>query len=123
MLDFRISWAMNMDTCGDALILGTKGGLRIPSTECWNGEFRTPLTVYKNVAGKPVSYQIPLQSNGEGPTANLFYKKIRSFVDAVKEGGEPTVPTSQGIINQAIIDGLCRSAELGHEVEIVIPEI
>ena len=40
-----------MDTCGDALILGTKGGLRIPSTECWNGEFDKPLTVYKTVAG------------------------------------------------------------------------
>ena len=37
VLDFRISWAMNMDTAGDTLILGTKAGLRIPSTECWNG--------------------------------------------------------------------------------------
>ena len=37
ILDFRIAWAMNMDTPGDTIILGTKGGLRIPSTECWNG--------------------------------------------------------------------------------------
>ena len=37
ILDFRISWAMHLDTPGDTIILGTKGGLRIPSTGCWNG--------------------------------------------------------------------------------------
>jgi predicted dehydrogenase len=46
ILDFRISWAMHMDTTGDALILGTKGGLRIPSTECWNGSIGGPLVIY-----------------------------------------------------------------------------
>lgn len=117
VLDFRISWAMNMDTAGDALILGTKGGLRIPSTECWNGEFDKPLTVYKTVAGKEISYEIPMDAK-----ADLFYKKVRSFVDAVKDGGEPTVPTSQAVYNQAIIDALIRSAEAGKEVTIEIPE-
>ena len=76
VLDFRISWAMHMDTLGDALILGTKGGLKIPSTECWNGYF-----------------------------------------------SKPTVPSSQALINQAIIDGIVKSNELGHEIEIEIPEI
>lgn len=119
ILDFRISWAMNMDTCGDALILGTKGGLRIPSTECWNGDFDKPLTVYRTVAGKATQYQIPLQQNSEP----LFYKKIRSFLDAIKEGKPAPVPTSQIIYNQAIIDGIVKSNELGREIEIEIPEI
>lgn len=118
VLDFRISWAMHMDTLGDALILGTKGGLKIPSTECWNGYFSKPMTVYKMVAGKQVSYELPVPKSD-----NFFEKKITSFVDAVKDGGKPTVPSSQALINQAIIDGIVKSNELGHEIEIEIPEI
>ena len=112
---------MNMDTCGDALILGTKGGLRIPSTACWNGEFDKPLTVYKTVAGDSmIQYEVPLISNKGG---SLFYKKLRAFVDAIKEGGKATVPSSEIVYNQAIIDGICKSAKLGHEVEITVPEV
>lgn len=118
ILDFRISWAMNMDTCGDALILGTKGGLRIPSTECWNGEFDKPLTIYKTLGTTTLQYEVPLL-----PTSDLFYKKLRSFVNAIKENGEATVPSSEILYNQAIIDGIVRSAKLGHEIEIEIPEV
>lgn len=119
ILDFRISWAMNMDTSGDALILGTKGGLRIPSTECWNGEFDKPLTIYKTVCGETIEYKVPLKP----ADSKLFYKKIRSFVDSIKDGGCATVPSSQIVINQAIIDSLVKSAELGREIKVEIPEI
>lgn len=118
ILDFRISWAMNMDTCGDALILGTKGGLRIPSTDCWNGEFDKPLTVYKTIGDQTLEYQVPMK-----PTSDLFAKKLRSFVDAIKNGGKATVPSSEIVYNQAVIDGIVRSAKLGHEVEIEIPQV
>ena len=118
MLDFRISWAMNMDTCGDALILGTKGGLRIPSTDCWNGEFHTPLKVYKTIGDQTLEYEVPMK-----PAADFFFKKMRSFIDAVKNGGKATVPSSQIVINQAIIDGIVKSAKLGKEIEIEIPEV
>ena len=120
ILDFRISWAMNMDTAGDALILGTKGGLRIPSTECWNGSIGGPLKIYHEVAGSQVCTEIPVQKN-DGPS--LFEKKVRAFIDACKNGGEAPIPSSQIVINQAILDGICKSAELGHEIEITIPEI
>ncbi len=119
ILDFRISWAEHIDTCGDAIILGTKGGLRIPSTECWNGEFNKPLTIYKQVAGRSVQYEVPLINNG----GNLFDKKLRAFIDSIKNGGKATVPSSQIVYNQAIIDGINKSAALGKEVEIVIPEV
>ncbi|MBQ8005169.1 MAG: Gfo/Idh/MocA family oxidoreductase, partial [Clostridia bacterium] len=59
ILDFRIAWAMNIDTPGDTIILGTKGGLRIPSTDCWNGSVGGPMTVYHEVAGSQVETQIP----------------------------------------------------------------
>lgn len=118
VLDFRISWAMHMNTCGDALILGTKGGLRIPSTECWNGEFDRPLIVYKTLGDQTVEYPVPLK-----PSGDLFYNKLRSFVDAIKNGGKATVPSSEIVINQAILDGLVRSAREGKEIEIVIPEV
>ncbi len=121
ILDFRISWAMHMDTCGDALILGTEGALRIPSTECWNGDFPTPLKVYKKVAGQEISYEVPRY---DGDTfGTMFMGKVRSFIDAVKSGGEAPVPTSQIVYNQAIIDGIVKSNELGREIAIEIPEI
>ncbi|MDR1638507.1 MAG: Gfo/Idh/MocA family oxidoreductase [Clostridiales bacterium] len=122
ILDFRISWAMNMDTSGDTLILGTEAGLRIPSTECWNGEAGGPLKIYKEVAGRQVEFEIPMFPSGDS-FGGLFYKKIRSFADAVKDGGESPVPASQIFYNQAIIDGIVKSAALGREIEIALPEI
>ena len=118
ILDFRISWAMNMDTCGDTLILGTKGGLRIPSMDCYNGDLPAPMKIYKTVAGKTVEFEIP-----KDDAPDLFYKKLRSFVDAIKEGGKATVPSSQIVINQAIIDGIVKSNAVGHELKIEIPEV
>ncbi len=119
ILDFRISWAMNLDTPGDTIILGTKAGLRIPSTECWNGSIGGPLKIYRTIAGSDVETIVPERDNNE----DNFYNKIRLFIDAVKEGGTAPVPSSQIIYNQAIIDGISRSAKCGREVTVEIPEI
>jgi len=118
ILDFRISWAMNMDTPGDTLILGTEGGLRIPSTECWNGTVGGPMKLYHEVCGEQTETEIPIiKTKGV-----LFEMKIRSFLDAIKNGTEAPVPSSEILYNQAIIDGIAKSAELGREIEIQIPE-
>ena len=119
ILDFRIAWAMNMDTPGDTIILGTKGGLRIPSTECWNGTVGGPMKIYHEVCGQQVCTEIPIINMKKG----LFDLKIRTFLDAVKNGTPAPVPSSQILYNQAIIDGIAKSAELGREIEIEIPEI
>ena len=119
ILDFRIAWYMHLDTPGDTIIMGTKGSLRIPSTDCWNGSFNKPMTIYHDVAGEPVETVIPLLP----ATPDLFDRKIRSFLNAVITGGEAPVPTSQIIYNQAILDGIQRSSDCGHEVEIEIPEV
>ncbi len=120
MLDFRIAWAMNVDTPGDTIILGTEGGLRIPSTDCWNGGF-DDLTLYKTIAGKNVETKIPVPKGGFD---DCFYLKCRKFLEATSDpNGKAPVPTSQIIYNQAILDGIVRSHNLGKEVEIEIPEL
>lgn len=122
ILDFRIAWAMHIDTPGDTIIMGTEGALRIPSTECWNGTVGGPMKLYRDVAGQQVEIEIPLLPEGDS-FGGLFYKKLRSFADAIKNGGEPPVPSSQILYNQAIIDGIVKSNKLGREIEIEIPEI
>lgn len=117
ILDFRISWAMHLDTPGDTVILGKEGALRIPSTDCWNGSVGGPMTLYHDVCGVRTQTEIPIL-----PSGDLFFEKVRSFVDAVKTGGTAPVPTSQILYNQAIIDGINKSARAGKEIDIVIPE-
>lgn len=121
ILDFRIAWAMHLDTPGDTIIMGTKGGLRIPSTDCWNGTVGGEMTLYHDLAGVQMEEKIPILKDNSGKT--LFYKKIRSFLDAIINGGSAPVPTSEILYNQAIIDGIMKSAELGREIEVKIPEI
>ena len=119
ILDFRISWAMHLDTPGDTVILGKKAALRIPSTECWNGTVGGAMKLYTDVAGLQTETEIPIiKSDGK-----LFDKKIRSFLDAIDSPEGAPVPSSQILYNQAIIDGICKSAQIGREIEIEIPEI
>ena len=119
VLDFRIAWAMNLDTPGDTIIMGTKGSLRIPSTECWNGTVGGAMKIYHEVAGAQVETEIPVLKQKVG----LFDLKIRTFLDACKNGTPAPVPSSEILYNQAILDGIARSAVAGKEVEIEIPEI
>ncbi|MBQ7923329.1 MAG: Gfo/Idh/MocA family oxidoreductase [Clostridia bacterium] len=114
ILDFRISWAMHADTPGDTIIFGTEGALRIPSTQCWNGSVGGAMTLYHDIAGVQFDTKIPLIESKE----YLWDKKIRSFLNAIEKGGPSPVPTSQILYNQAIIDGIVKSAECGHEVEV-----
>ncbi len=121
ILDFRIAWAMHLDSPGDTIFMGTKGSLRVPATECWNGmDFGGPMKIYHKLAGQDVETEIPLVPEYE---EGCFYRKIRSFLDAVKNNGSAPVPASEIIYNQAIIDGIVKSGKLGKEIDILIPEI
>ena len=119
ILDFRIAWAIHLDTPGDTIIMGKKASLRIPSTDCWNGSVGGEMTVYTDVGGLQTQIKIPIIPNNK----SLFEMKVRSFLDAIKDGSPAPVPSSQIVYNQAIIDGINKSAACGHEVEINIPEI
>lgn len=124
-LDFRMSWAMHMDTTGDFIFLGTEAGLKIkqPNLALWGGAWDGPIgeiRLMHDVFGKPTETLIPLDDN-RGP--GLFEKKVRAFVDAVINGKKPPIPTSQIVYNQAIIDGIQRSNKAGKEVDVVIENI
>ena len=123
VMDFRISWAMNMDTSGDMLILGKDAGLRIPSTECWNRGPGGQMTLYYlSKLRREVSEILP-SPDPDYDFEQLFYSKVEDFANAVLTGGKAPIPSEQIIINQAILDGIVKSAELGKEIEIVIPEV
>ena len=70
------------------------------------------------MAGSQVCTEIPILKSSD-----LFYDKVRSFLDAIITNGKAPVPSEQIIINQAIIDGIIKSAQLGKEIEITIPEV
>jgi predicted dehydrogenase len=122
ILDFRISWALNIDTPGDTIVLGTKGGLRIPSTNCWNGTIGGDLVLYHEVAGKQVQTTIPQMFPKAGAPSNVD-KKIRTFLDACKNGTKAPVPTDQILYNQLILDYIKKSADAGCELVVELPEI
>jgi len=124
-LDFRMSWAMHMDTTGDFIFLGTDAGLKVkqPHYNTWGGAWDGPVGEVKlmhDVGGTPTETVIPLDEN-HGP--GLFEKKVRAFTNAVINGGSAPIPTSQIVYNQAIVDGIQRSNALGKEVDIVIEGI
>ena len=122
ILDFRISWAMHPDSPGDTIIFGTEGALRIPATDCWNGSVGGPMRLYYDTeSGRKVSKRVPLRTNaGKG---TLWHQKIRSFLDAIENGTPSPIPSWQILINQAIIDGINKSAAIGKEVAIEVPGI
>ncbi|MDR1928466.1 MAG: Gfo/Idh/MocA family oxidoreductase [Oscillospiraceae bacterium] len=122
ILDFRIAWAMHVDSPGDTILFGTKAALRIPATDCWNGSVGGAMTLYRDVAGERTETSIPILENDPGK-GGLFDQKIRSFLDAIAQGKPAPVPSSQILYNQAIIDGILKSSRAGKEIEIVIPEI
>lgn len=112
VLDFKIAWAMHMDSLGDTMILGTKAGMKVKK----DGQ----IIIYHDVAGERVETLVPKQSNkGKDP----FNLKVRYFLDAIKNGTPSPVPSAQILYNQAIIDGIARSADIGEEIKIVIPAI
>ncbi|MCJ8007481.1 Gfo/Idh/MocA family protein [Lederbergia wuyishanensis] len=124
VLNFKISWAMHMDSLGPTLFLGTDAGLKLtpagsgPWSGVWDGGIGS-ITLFHDIQGHHTESPIPVQQHN----LNIFYEKVRDFVVAIKEGKSAPIPGEEILINQAIIDGILRSSELGREVEIEIPEV
>lgn len=124
VLNFKISWAMHMDSLGSTLFLGTDAGLKLtppgsgPWSGVWDGGIGS-INLFHDIESLHVATSIPVQAH----QINVFYEKVRDFVVAIKEGKAAPIPGEQILINQAIIDGIQRSAEKGKEVEIYIPKL
>ncbi len=123
VIDFRISWAMNLDTSGDTIFYGTKGSLRVPSTECWNGTIGGPMKIYHTVGGKQTVTVIPEAKEGGGDKPYIWDMKIRAFLDAFTKGTPTPAPIDEIIYNQAIISGIMQSAKEGREVALDFSEM
>jgi predicted dehydrogenase len=123
---FKQSWAMHADSLGDTLWLGTEGGIKIVNGD---GADKLPSRVmyYTDVNGMQTdSYVMPSYPFNayEGPKyKDIFVEKVRDFCDAILEGRSAPIPAEEIIYNQAICDGIYRSAKLKREVEIVMPKL
>ena len=124
-LDFRMSWAMHMDSMGDTMFFGTEAGLKIKPAGtdtgwggAWDGTIG-PIFMYSDVEGQLSETSIPLRQ----PSNERFYNKVKAFCDAIVNGTGAPIPTIQSVYNQAIVDGIYRSSQAGKEVEIVLPKL
>jgi predicted dehydrogenase len=75
--------------------------------------------MYHDLQGSHVETHIPVKQH----SVKIFAEKVKDFVNAIQEGRQAPIPGSQIVRNQAIIDGILRSAAIGREVEIEIPEL
>ncbi|WP_274651782.1 Gfo/Idh/MocA family protein [Paenibacillus humicola] len=122
VLQFKISWAMHMDSLGSTMFLGTDAGLKVNPfgsgnwSGVWDGKVGN-LTLYHDFMGQQTSTPVPIIEHSK----DLFFEKVRDFVDAVREGRPAPIPADQIVIQQAIIDGVLRSADLKREVSIELP--
>lgn len=123
VLNFKISWAMHMDTLGATMFLGTDAGLKVTPAGGgpWGGVFDGSvgsITMYHDVLGHHTESPIPIIEHKK----DLFQEKVRDFVRAVRENAPAPIAGEQILRNQAIVDGILRSAQLKREVDIVLPE-
>lgn len=123
---FKNAWDMHADTLGDTLWLGTEGALKRVSAPDGH-EHASDVRLYKDVAGQQINAEvlpsIPFNAYGPPVSRDIFMLKVRDFCDAVIHGRGAPIPGEEILYNQAICDGIYRSAKLGREVEIVIPDI
>lgn len=111
ILLFRTAWSMHADTMGSTYFLGVHGGLKLH-----------PLEVYTDRYGYMVDIT-PKSLPPEPDIRELFRNEISPFIEAVREGQPSPVDPEGVLLTNVIMDGIYRSAELGHEVEVEVPEV
>jgi len=123
---FKQSWAMHVDSLGDTLWLGTEGGIKILNTQSATNK-PSRVMYYTDVNGMHIDSEVlpshPFNAYEAPKYTDVFVMKVRDYCDAIIEGRPAPIPGEEILYNQAICDGIYRSANLGREVEIIIPSI
>ncbi|MHA6481903.1 Gfo/Idh/MocA family protein [Paenibacillus sp. strain BS8-2] len=121
-LQFKISWAMHMDSLGASTFLGTDAGLKVtsagegPWSGVWDGQVGS-MTLFHDLLGQHTQTPLPRIEHN----LDVFEEKVKDFVRALREGGAAPIPAKEILYNQAIIDGILRSSAAGKEVAIDLP--
>ena len=100
---FETAWASNIESGQNAILLGSKGGLRL-----------NPFTYYTRQKGEQVSLTIDL-SKKRAMTSGMDLL-IKDFVSACLKDGIPKTAGEEGLKVTEIIDAAYESSELGKEV-------
>lgn len=103
------AWAQHMDPERITYFLGTRGGLNLD-----------PFEIYHDEAGYMVNTTPELP---ETETAELFRAEIADFTEAVREGSRSPIAPEEVLLTNVVMQGIYDSAEVGHEVELEIPEV
>lgn len=121
---FKQSWAMHADSLGDTLWLGTEGAIKICNGFDYANKPSKTMH-FTDLNGQQVDSFVlpsrPFDAYGTPPQENIFTAKVRDYCDAIIQGRPAPIPGEEIIMNQAICDGIYRSARLKKEVEIEIP--
>ncbi|MDB4868703.1 MAG: gfo/Idh/MocA family oxidoreductase, partial [Cohnella sp.] len=82
----------------------------------WDGNIGS-MTVFHDEFGGHTETPVPLISH----SINLFQAKVHDFAEAIRDGRPAPIPGEQILIQQAIIDGVLRSADQRREVSVELP--
>lgn len=106
----RITWAMHLDTLGPSIILGTDAGLKIEGRN---------IKLFHDQAGR--NAETIIQAGSSDDNSN-WTQKVKTFVDAIRDGKPAPIPASEILYGQAILDAAYQSAKLGREIAIELPD-
>ena len=122
---FKQSWAMHADSLGDTLWLGTEGGIKVVNGFDYANK-PSRVMLFTDINGQQMDSYIlpshPFNAYESPKRIDEFSAKLRDFCDAIIEGRPAPIPGEEIIYNQAICDGIYRSAKLKREIVIEIPD-
>ncbi|MEZ4870063.1 MAG: Gfo/Idh/MocA family oxidoreductase [Caldilineaceae bacterium] len=107
VLQFQVSWAVNYADTFGAEIMGTEGGAYIGD--------RDKVELYTTLNGQRADIKLEMPRN---PT-NSYQKLVENFVRYLDGDTNAEIVTrAQALTSVKIVDGIMRSAQSGHEVDV-----